>query len=95
MSGLLRGFAPRFERGRSSRVGFGFDQQGRDRHVERDRGWFQEHGKLSSTASKAVLKAVNSLCADLRPDAAALVEAFGVPDNQLPLPANAQVALAQ
>jgi acyl-CoA oxidase len=64
-------------------------------HVERDRGWFQEHGKLSSTASKAVLKAVNTLCEELRPDAAALVEAFGVPDNQLPVPANAQVALAQ
>ncbi len=64
-------------------------------HVERDRGWFQEHGKLSSTASKAVLKAVNHLCEQLRPNAAALVEAFGVPENQLPLPANAQVALAQ
>ncbi len=64
-------------------------------HVEKDRGWFQEHGKLSSTASKAVLKAVNTLCEELRPDAAALVEAFGVPDRQLPVPANAQVALAQ
>jgi acyl-CoA oxidase len=64
-------------------------------HVERDRGWFQEHGKLSSTASKAVLKAVNSLCEELRPQAAALVDAFGIPDRQLPLPANAQVALAQ
>ena len=64
-------------------------------HVERDRGWFQEHGKLSSTASKAVIKAVNRLCDELRPDAGALVEAFGVPEAQLPLPANAQVALAQ
>lgn len=64
-------------------------------HVEKDRGWFQEHGKLSSTASKAVIKAVNHLCEQLRPDAAALVEAFGVPDNQLPVPANTQVALAQ
>jgi acyl-CoA oxidase len=64
-------------------------------HVEKDRGWFQEHGKLSSTASKAALKAVNTLCEELRPQAAALVEALGVPEAQLPLPANAQVALAQ
>jgi acyl-CoA oxidase len=64
-------------------------------HVERDRGWFQEHGKLSSTASKAVLKAVNHLCAQLRPQAGALVEAFGIPEAQLPVPANSQVALAE
>jgi acyl-CoA oxidase len=64
-------------------------------HIERDRGWFQEHGRLSSTASKAVLKAVNHLCAQLRPNAAALVDAFGIPEAQLPLPANSEVALAQ
>ncbi|MEA2126841.1 MAG: acyl-CoA oxidase, partial [Solirubrobacteraceae bacterium] len=64
-------------------------------HVEKDRGWFQEHGKLSSTASKAVLKAVNTLCEELRPHAAALVDAFGIPEAQLPLPANSEVALAQ
>ncbi len=64
-------------------------------HVERDRGWFQEHGRLSSTASKAVLKTVNHLCEQLRPNAAALVDAFGVPEAQLPVPANSEVALAQ
>ena len=47
--------------------------------IERDRGWFQEHGRLSSTRSKAVLKAVNQLCAKLRPQAGPLVDAFGVP----------------
>jgi acyl-CoA oxidase len=52
-------------------------------HLERDRGWFQEHGKLSSTRSKAVLKTVNHLLDDLRDDALDLVEAFGVPDLQL------------
>jgi acyl-CoA oxidase len=62
-------------------------------HVEQDRGWFQEHGRLSSTASKAVRKEVNALCAELRDDAALLVDAYGVPDAQLP--ANAQGALAQ
>jgi acyl-CoA oxidase len=51
--------------------------------IEADRGWFQEHGRLSSTRSKAVIKAVNALCAELRPHATALVEAFGVPEASL------------
>jgi acyl-CoA oxidase len=51
--------------------------------IERDRGWFQEHGKLSSTRSKAVIKAVSTACADLAQHAGALVEAFGVPEASL------------
>jgi acyl-CoA oxidase len=51
--------------------------------VERDRGWYQEHGRLSSTRSKAVVKAVNALCAQLRPVAGELVDAFGVPESCL------------
>jgi acyl-CoA oxidase len=51
--------------------------------IEADRAWFQEHGRLSSSRSKAVIKAVNALCAELRPHAADLVEAFGVPDTAL------------
>ncbi|HWT94753.1 MAG TPA: acyl-CoA dehydrogenase [Solirubrobacteraceae bacterium] len=51
--------------------------------IEADRGWFQEHGRLSSPRSKSVLKCVNKLCADLRPHAGLLVEAFGVPENAL------------
>ena len=51
--------------------------------VEADRGWFQEHGRLSSTRSKATIKAVNALCAQLRPHAEALVEAYGIPDTAL------------
>jgi acyl-CoA oxidase len=51
--------------------------------IERDRGWFQEHGRLSSTRSKAVIKAVNQLCAALRPHAQQLVDAFGVPETSL------------
>lgn len=51
--------------------------------IEADRGWFQEHGRLSSTRSKAVIKAVNTLCAELRPHAGVLVDAFGVPDTSL------------
>ena len=48
--------------------------------VEADRGWFQEHGKLSSTRSKAVIKGVNTACDELAEHAALLVDAYGVPD---------------
>jgi acyl-CoA oxidase len=51
--------------------------------IEADRGWFQEHGRLSSTRSKAVIKAVNTLCGELRPHASTLVESFGIPENAL------------
>jgi acyl-CoA oxidase len=52
-------------------------------HIERDRGWFQEHGRLSSTRSKAVIKCVNALCSELAGDAGLLVDAFGVPEPTL------------
>jgi acyl-CoA oxidase len=51
--------------------------------IERERGWYQEHGRLSPPRSKAVIKIVNALCAELRPHAEALVEAFGVPESCL------------
>jgi acyl-CoA oxidase len=51
--------------------------------IERERGWYQEHGRLSSTRSKAVIKRVNLLCERVRPHAALLVDAFGVPDAAL------------
>jgi acyl-CoA oxidase len=51
--------------------------------IERERGWYQEHGRLSSPRSKAVIKSVNALCAELRPQAATLVDAFGVPESCL------------
>jgi len=51
--------------------------------IEAERGWFQEHGRLSSPRSKAVIKAVNALCAEVAGDAARLVESFGVPEGAL------------
>jgi acyl-CoA oxidase len=51
--------------------------------IEAERGWYQEHGKLSSTRSKAVIKAVNVLCGELREHAALLTDAFGVPEASL------------
>jgi acyl-CoA oxidase len=51
--------------------------------IEAERGWYQEHGRLSSPRSKAVIKTVNALCAELRPHAELLVDAFGVPEAAL------------
>jgi acyl-CoA oxidase len=51
--------------------------------IEAERGWYQEHGRLSSTRSKAVIKAVNTLCGELRGHAELLVDAFGVPEAAL------------
>ncbi|MEX2620441.1 MAG: acyl-CoA dehydrogenase [Egibacteraceae bacterium] len=48
--------------------------------IERDRGWFLEHGRLTAARSKAITKAVNDLCGEVRPHARALVAAFAVPD---------------
>jgi acyl-CoA oxidase len=55
-------------------------------NVERDRGWFQEHGRLTSPRSKAIGRTINRLCAEIRPQAAALVDAFGIPDAVLAAP---------
>ena len=51
--------------------------------IEAERGYYQEHGRLTGGRSKAVIKAVNQLCAELRPDVRALVDAFGVPEAVL------------
>ena len=54
--------------------------------IERDRGWFQEHGRLSGERSKAIIGAVNRLCEQLRPHALDLVTAFGIPEELLGAP---------
>jgi len=54
--------------------------------LERDRAWFQEHGRISSTRAKMLTRAVNGLCAGLRPTAEDLVDAFGIPDELLAAP---------
>jgi acyl-CoA oxidase len=51
--------------------------------IEANRGYYLEHGRITANRSKAVIKAVNELCADMRPDARALIDAFGVPENVL------------
>jgi acyl-CoA oxidase len=55
-------------------------------NIEADRAWFLEHGRLTSGRSKAVVAAVNALCADLRPHARTLVDAFAIPEQFLAAP---------
>ncbi|MGI8632557.1 MAG: acyl-CoA dehydrogenase [Solirubrobacterales bacterium] len=51
--------------------------------IERDRGWYMEHGRLSAQRSKTIINAVNELCATVREHAVPLVDAFGVPEQWL------------
>jgi acyl-CoA oxidase len=54
--------------------------------IERERGWFFEHGRMTAPRSKAITKAVNRLCAELRDHSEALVDAFAVPDEVIAAP---------
>jgi acyl-CoA oxidase len=54
--------------------------------IERERGWFLEHGRLSASRTKAITAEINRLCAELRPHAELLVDAWGIPDELLAAP---------
>ena len=54
--------------------------------IEADRAWFMEHGRLTTTRSKAITREINGLCRKLRPLAVDLVDAFGVPPEMLRSP---------
>ena len=54
--------------------------------IEADRAWFMEHGRLSTTRSKAISREINGLCRKIRPIAVDLVDAFGVPREMLRSP---------
>jgi acyl-CoA oxidase len=51
--------------------------------IEADRAWYLEHGRLTPGRSKAITRAVDELCGQLRPNARLLVEAFAIPDAWL------------
>ncbi len=51
--------------------------------IEADRGWWMEHGRLSSTRSKAISREVSSLCRKVREVAEDLVDGFGIPAEML------------
>ena len=63
--------------------------------IEAERGWYQEHGKLTGARSKTVIRTVNELLAELRPHAGSLVDAFGVPESCLEREAHAHPAAAR
>ena len=51
--------------------------------IERDKGWFFEYEFLTPQKSKAIRREVDRLCGELRPHAAGLVDAFGIPREVL------------
>jgi acyl-CoA oxidase len=55
-------------------------------NIEADKGFFQEHGRLSSPRTKQVTREVNRLCNEVRMVAGELVDAFGIPDAVLGAP---------
>ena len=48
--------------------------------IESDRGWFLEQGYIESGKAKAIRAEVNVLCAEVRPMAEGLVDAFAIPN---------------
>lgn len=54
--------------------------------IERNRGWYFEHGRLSAPRSKEITRAINELCAGLRGSAELLVDAFDIPDECIGAP---------
>jgi acyl-CoA oxidase len=51
--------------------------------IEKDRGWFLEHGRLSNARSKAITARINELNRRIRPLAQQLVDAFAIPREML------------
>ncbi|HET9124791.1 MAG TPA: acyl-CoA dehydrogenase [Solirubrobacteraceae bacterium] len=54
--------------------------------IEREKGFYQEHGRLSGPRCKAVSRQVGELCDRVRAQAGAYVDAFGIPDAVLRAP---------
>ena len=54
--------------------------------IEENKAWYLENNYLETVKTKAIRKTVNQLCWDIRPDAVALVDAFGIPESCLAAP---------
>jgi acyl-CoA oxidase len=54
--------------------------------LEAEKGFFQEHGRLSGPRCKAISRQVGELCDQVRAQAGAYVDAFGIPDAILAAP---------
>lgn len=55
-------------------------------HLEKHAAWFLEHGVFSAAKSRAVTRETDRLCAEVRREAVALVDAFGIPPQCLAAP---------
>lgn len=51
--------------------------------IEKNRGWYLEHGYMEGVKTKAIRKLVNQLCWETRQEAVPLVDAFKIPDSCL------------
>jgi acyl-CoA oxidase len=54
--------------------------------LESEKGFFQEHGRISAPRCKHITREVNRLCNEVRQIAGPLVDAFGIPDAVLAAP---------
>ena len=54
--------------------------------LEADKGFFQEHGRLSAPRCKTITREVNRLCDVIRGEAGEFVDAFAIPDAVLAAP---------
>ncbi|MBV9658945.1 MAG: acyl-CoA dehydrogenase family protein [Verrucomicrobia bacterium] len=55
-------------------------------HLEKNRAWFLENGVFAPAKSRAITALVDALCAEVRQEAVALVDAFGIPPECLAAP---------
>ncbi len=54
--------------------------------IEKNKGWFLEENYMEGAKTKAIRKAVNQLCWEIRQDAVPLVDSFAIPDSCLAAP---------
>lgn len=51
--------------------------------IEEHKGWYLEGDYMDGSKTKAIRRMVTKLCAEIRPDAVAYVDAFGIPEELL------------
>ncbi|WP_061965790.1 acyl-CoA dehydrogenase family protein [Demequina aurantiaca] len=51
--------------------------------IEQDRAWYLEHNRISGSKAKAIGGQISEMCRKLRPNALAIVEGMGIPEEWL------------
>ena len=54
--------------------------------IEKNKGWYLEHGYMEGMKTKAIRKLINKLCWEIRQEAVPLVDAFKIPPSCLHAP---------